>query len=91
MNFDASDVQKLAALARLDLQPEAAERMAGELTRILAYVENLADIEASSGEAEGNCPRRPDVPVEGSGLYALSQSVGWNGKFVELPPVKEES
>ena len=41
MSIERDDVQKIAALARLELPSEGLERLAGQLTSILDYIEVL--------------------------------------------------
>lgn len=54
MPISPADVAALAALARLRLEPGAAERLAGELEGILAHVETLAAVAADN--AIGSAP-----------------------------------
>lgn len=91
MHFSAEFVQKLGALARLELKEPTAEKLAGELSRILSYVEELSNIDATAGEATGSSPRREDLPVFSDPEPILQQSAGRQGRLVEVPPVKEES
>ena len=52
------DVERIAALARLSLSDEEADRMAGELDTILEYVETLAEI-----DTEGIGPTSHAIPL----------------------------
>lgn len=61
MRWSADDVRHLATLARLRLDDGRAERVAGELARILAYVEQLGEGDAC--EPAGTTPLRPDVAI----------------------------
>ncbi len=45
MKITKEEVEKVAKLARLDLPEEEAERMAGQLDGILAYVEKLNELD----------------------------------------------
>lgn len=91
MRFEAAFVKQLGGLARLELTDASAERLAGELSRILAYVEELSDIDADAGDATGATPRREDVPQRTDFEPVLRESAGRSGHFVEVPSVKEES
>lgn len=91
MRFEAGFVKQLGGLARLELSDTSAERLAGELSRILAYVEELSDIDADAGDATGATPRREDTPLRTDFEPILRESSGRNGHFVEVPSVKEES
>jgi aspartyl-tRNA(Asn)/glutamyl-tRNA(Gln) amidotransferase subunit C len=66
MPIDAGTVEKIAALARLEVDPAERERMLRELQAILSYVEQLqavdvTGIEPTSQVTEGDPPAlRPD-------------------------------
>lgn len=91
MRFQADFVKQLGGLARLELSDASAEKLAGELSRILAYVEELSDIDADAGDATGATPRREDLPQPTDFEPVLRESAGRIGHFVEVPSVKEES
>lgn len=66
--LDAAFVARLAGLARLSLTPEETERFAGELGRILAHVDQLAELDLEGVEplgstASGALRLRPDEPT----------------------------
>lgn len=68
LDLDAAFVSRLAGLARLSLTPEETERFAGELTRILAHVEQLAELDLDGVEplgsaASGALRLRSDTPL----------------------------
>jgi aspartyl-tRNA(Asn)/glutamyl-tRNA(Gln) amidotransferase subunit C len=42
-----ADVERIAALARLELTPEEVERFAGQLTAILAYADQVQQVDTS--------------------------------------------
>ena len=61
------DVAHIAALARLQLSPEAAAKLAGEMESIVGYVEMLSELDVSGIEPTAHAmPRanviRDDVP-----------------------------
>ncbi len=61
------DVAHIAALARLQLSPEAAEKLAREMESIVGYVEMLSELDISGIEPTAHAvPRsnviRDDVP-----------------------------
>ena len=67
-------VRKVADLARLRLPEEDLPRWTEQLSRIVAYIDQLAAIpEAAFGPARPGpaTPVRPDAPVDGGGLEAL--------------------
>ncbi|MEW6751728.1 MAG: Asp-tRNA(Asn)/Glu-tRNA(Gln) amidotransferase subunit GatC [Candidatus Latescibacterota bacterium] len=55
------DVRTVARLARLELSAEEEEKLAGELSRILQYMEKLNQLDTSGVE-----PTAHVLPVEGS-------------------------
>ena len=67
-------VRKVADLARLRLPDEDLPRWTEQLSRILAYIDQLAAIpETAFGPARPGpaTPVRPDDPVDGGGREAL--------------------
>jgi aspartyl-tRNA(Asn)/glutamyl-tRNA(Gln) amidotransferase subunit C len=94
MPIDVGTVERMAALARLQLDPAERERMVRELQAILAYVEqlralDLEGIEPTSQVAEGAPPElradeaRPcDVREE-----ALGAAPDRDGDYFRVPQV----
>ena len=65
--FTRSDVERIAALARLSVTDAEAERLASELEAILAHVEQLSgldtsEVEPTSHPIELATPLRDDLP-----------------------------
>lgn len=62
MDLTPDDIKRISALARLPLTPEEEERFAAELTRIVAYFNQLADVAMTEGPATaaGRSRERPD-------------------------------
>jgi aspartyl-tRNA(Asn)/glutamyl-tRNA(Gln) amidotransferase subunit C len=62
-----ADVERIAALARLELTGDEAVRFAGQLTSILAYADQIRQVDTTGVEsdvASGAPPQwREDVPV----------------------------
>jgi len=48
--IDRAEVERIAELARLELAPDEAERMAAELAAILGYVEQLDELDTDDIE-----------------------------------------
>lgn len=71
MNISRADVAHVAKLARLALTDGETARLADELSRILAYIEklnevNTDDVPPTSHALPGQCaPLRDDVPRPG--------------------------
>jgi len=65
--IDNTVLEKLEKLSMLKIEDEKREELAGQLTEILAYVENLAelntdDLSATFSTLEGGTPLREDNP-----------------------------
>jgi len=94
MPIDVSTVRKIAALARLRVEPAEEERMARELGAILTYVEqlqalDLEEIEPTSQVTEGAPPAlRPDEarPCEVRD-EALAEAPDRDGDYFRVPQV----
>lgn len=70
MSIDEKTVLKVAKLARLDLVPERAPAMAQELNAILAWIEQLNEVDVEGVEpmtsaVEAALPMREDVVTDG--------------------------
>ncbi len=71
MSIDEKTVLKVAKLARLDLAPERAPAMAQELNAILAWIEQLNEVDVEGVEpmtsaVETALPMREDVVTDGN-------------------------
>ncbi|HYQ81200.1 MAG TPA: Asp-tRNA(Asn)/Glu-tRNA(Gln) amidotransferase subunit GatC [Anaeromyxobacteraceae bacterium] len=70
MALTREEVRRIAALARLELEPEEEARMAQQLSAILDYVRQLEALDVSAVEpmthalAEGAVPLREDEVAE---------------------------
>src|SRR6476619_5971877 len=63
-----ADVERIAALARLELTPDEVTLFAGQLTAILAYADQVQAVDTSGiavapGTAAGDAAARDDAPV----------------------------
>jgi len=66
-SFTRTDVERIAALARLSVTDAEADRLASELEAILAYAEQLSgldtsEVEPTSHPIELPTPLRDDIP-----------------------------
>jgi aspartyl-tRNA(Asn)/glutamyl-tRNA(Gln) amidotransferase subunit C len=50
MKLTTEQVQHVANLARLEIEPQAVEKMAGQLATILAYVQKLSEVDTTGVE-----------------------------------------
>lgn len=71
MSVDEKTVRKVAKLARLAVPEERLAPMAGELNKILAWVEQLGELDVKNVEpmtsvAKMRLVRRPDVVNDGN-------------------------
>jgi aspartyl-tRNA(Asn)/glutamyl-tRNA(Gln) amidotransferase subunit C len=70
MALSTTEVQHIAHLANLQLSPAEVTQLTSELTAILAYVDELSDVDTSTVPATTHIavlamPLRADVPVPG--------------------------
>jgi aspartyl-tRNA(Asn)/glutamyl-tRNA(Gln) amidotransferase subunit C len=70
MSVDIETVRRVARLARIAVTDEEAERMSGELNRILGFVEQLNEVDVSGIEPMTSVipfaiKKRPDVVTDG--------------------------
>jgi aspartyl-tRNA(Asn)/glutamyl-tRNA(Gln) amidotransferase subunit C len=68
MIIDNSVLEKLEKLSMLKIEDEKKEELAGQLTEILAYVENLSelntdDLSSAFSTLKGGTPLREDVAI----------------------------
>ncbi len=89
------DVRNIAALARLEVPEERLERVAQELSAVLAFVETLGQLDLTGCEpmsvAPDGAPLREDVR-DGRTLgteAALAAAPERDGPFFLIPPVVE--
>ena len=69
--MDQKTVANIARLARLRLSPERLDAMPGELSKILAFVEQLNSVDTTGVEpllsvSQVTLPLRPDVVTDGA-------------------------
>ena len=67
MTIDNTVLEKLEKLSMIKIEEDKKEELAGQLTEILAYVENLAELDTTHLDAtfstlEGGTPLREDTP-----------------------------
>jgi aspartyl-tRNA(Asn)/glutamyl-tRNA(Gln) amidotransferase subunit C len=85
MKITRDEARRIADLAHLAFDDAALDRMAGEMTKILTYIDQLAEVEleARGGEAEA-CPTpfRDDVIASQPADPARNAPQWDNGYFV---------
>jgi aspartyl-tRNA(Asn)/glutamyl-tRNA(Gln) amidotransferase subunit C len=74
LEIDRDQVRRIARLARLDVTGEEETRWVEELSRVLAWVAKIAEIEGEGPEARPGvlpCPLREDVAAPNPGARDL--------------------
>ena len=95
MALDKATVQHIAKLARIRIEDEQLDPMAGELGQILAFIEQLNEVDTTgvapmTGVAIQTLRRRPDTVTDGA--YAdkvLANAPEAVGGFFAVPKVVE--
>jgi aspartyl-tRNA(Asn)/glutamyl-tRNA(Gln) amidotransferase subunit C len=91
MSVTRTQVEYVAALARLRLTPDEAEQFTAQLNGILEHFEALSQIPltavaAVGGVAEGAAPLRPDAPGADALTIAPAElAVAWDNGFFTVP------
>jgi len=95
MSVDADTVRRIAHLARLEVPDEEIEHLRGELNAILAFVEQLAELDVAAVEPMTSAmpmqmKKRPDVVTDGGDAEAiLKNAPAREGDFFLVPKVVE--
>lgn len=89
-----NDVIHAAKLSRLALTEPEIEKIAGDLERIVAYVEQLQAVDVEGIEPmvqpfDLDTARRADEPTAVIGRKALEGSAGYDDGLVKVPKVIE--
>jgi len=95
MTVDASTVRRIAHLARIAVSYDEVEHLAGELNAILAFVEQLSEVDVSGVEPMTSVTpmamkNRADVVSDGGDPEAvLANAPAREGHFFLVPKVVE--
>ncbi len=95
MPVDKNTVKRVARLARLALPEERLEPMAGELNRLLQWVEQLNEIDTTGVEPMTSVVKvslhmREDKVTDGEQAVAVTQNApGGEDNFFAVPKVVE--
>ena len=95
MAIDAATVRKVAKLARLNLAEERLEPLAAELNGIMAWIEQLAEVDTDGVEPMASAvdlklPMREDVvPEGGDPSKVLANAPLARDNFFVVPKVVE--
>jgi aspartyl-tRNA(Asn)/glutamyl-tRNA(Gln) amidotransferase subunit C len=93
MVLSTDEVRRIAALARLRVEPDEAERSAVQLSRIVGYIDQLRDVPASTEPTASGPPpnEREDQPgpcLERS-LFLANAPQALDG-FLVVPKVRAD-
>jgi aspartyl-tRNA(Asn)/glutamyl-tRNA(Gln) amidotransferase subunit C len=95
MAIDAATVRKVAKLARLTEAEDRLDTLAGELNGIMAWIEQLAEVDTDGVEPMASAvdlklPMREDVVTEGGDpARVLSNAPAYKDNFFVVPKVVE--
>jgi aspartyl-tRNA(Asn)/glutamyl-tRNA(Gln) amidotransferase subunit C len=94
--IDQAQVHKVAHLARLELTPEEEVQFTAQLGDILAYVEQLGELDVSDVAPTtraidvSNITRRDDLNAWGDRDAILSNAPDQDGDFFKVPKIMED-
>ena len=98
MGISQEDVQHIALLSRLALEPEELEKSAHHLREILAYAEKIQELPTEAVEPMSHSIRMTNVMRDGdevgdmlSSEEALSNAPDRTGPYFRVPKVTESS
>jgi aspartyl-tRNA(Asn)/glutamyl-tRNA(Gln) amidotransferase subunit C len=95
MSVDAATVRRIAHLARIAVADEEVERLRGELNAILAFVEQLGEVDVAGVEPMTSVTpmrmkQRPDVVTDGDiADQILRNAPATEGNYFLVPKVVE--
>jgi aspartyl-tRNA(Asn)/glutamyl-tRNA(Gln) amidotransferase subunit C len=95
MSVDAATVRRIAHLARIAVADEEVEHLQAELNAILAFVEQLSEVDVSGVEPMTSVTpmamkKRPDVVTEGGDAAVILQNApAAEDQFFLVPKVVE--
>ena len=90
MKITVDEARRIAALAHLSMDDSALGRMAEEMTRILSFVDQLAEADTSDvgAAAEPVTPMRDDEPRQSLDRELVARNApDWSDGFFRVPKV----
>lgn len=90
MKITRDEAARIAALAHLEFDEAGLDRMAGEMTKILSYIDQLAELDVSSVAAPiaPPTPMRDDEPHACVDRDAVARNApAWSDGFFLVPKV----
>jgi len=88
MKIDRSEAKRIAELAHLEFDDPALERMEGEMTKILSYIDQLREVDVAGFEWTNPAdatPLREDMPrppVDRDAVAANAPAFSEDGHFI---------
>ncbi len=95
MSLDKATVRRIATLARLDVPDAALDHLAGELSAIMGWIEQLHEVDTSAvapmtGGTDASLPWRSDeVNDGGQADKVVANAPDPQGAFFTVPKVVE--
>ena len=95
MSIDATTVRRIAHLARVAIADDEVEHLRGEINAILAFVEQLSEVDVTGVEAMTSVTpmamkKRPDVVTDGGDADAvLRNAPATENNYFLVPKVVE--
>jgi aspartyl-tRNA(Asn)/glutamyl-tRNA(Gln) amidotransferase subunit C len=92
MKIDRDEARRIAALAHLEFDDAALDRMAAEMTRILGYIEMLRSVDvgtAEDGRVSATPFREDAVRPSIDRDQVAANAPDWEDGFFVVPPVIE--
>lgn len=90
MKITTDEARRIAELGHLSLDAAGLEKMAAEMTRILSFVDQLAEVDTSAIDAvpEETTPMREDVPRPSLDRELVERNApDWADGFFRVPKV----
>jgi aspartyl-tRNA(Asn)/glutamyl-tRNA(Gln) amidotransferase subunit C len=90
MKIDREEARRIAGLAHLEFDDAGLERMAGEMTKILSYIDQLreVDVEGFEERDETVTPFREDEPHQALDRELVARNApSWRDGFFVVPKV----
>lgn len=91
MKIDRAEARRIADLAHLEFDDAGLDRMAGEMTEILSYIDQLREVDVTGFEETASgaaTPMRDDVLQPSTDRSAVEANAPeWKDGFFVVPPV----
>jgi aspartyl-tRNA(Asn)/glutamyl-tRNA(Gln) amidotransferase subunit C len=93
MNITRDEARRIAGLAHLEFDEASLDRLASEMTAILAYIDRLREVDVSEMADDGGClptPFREDTMLPSADREAVAQNApAFEDGFFVVPKVIE--